>query len=131
MTIAPSRSRRQGGFTLLEVILALTVCAIALTALFGVIAGSKQLTFRAEGALAEGDELRRLLSLSLLVDPAGELLVPPEDSPYRIRVNSEEIEAPERRTDTSTETLYRYDIENDDGDVVLRGTYWVSLEEAE
>jgi hypothetical protein len=111
--------------------LALTICTIALASLFSVIVGSKQLIFRAQGLLEESIELRSLVSLSLLVDEEGELLLPPEDSDYRIGLIADEIEEPERKTEATTETLYHYEIEDEDGDVVLSGTYWVTLEEAE
>jgi hypothetical protein len=117
----------------LEVLLALTICATALAFLFAVIAGSKDLTFRAQGALARGDELRQLVSLSRLVDQTGELLVPEpdSDSDYRLNLEAEELEAPERKTATTTEAVRQYEIENADGDVVYRGFYWITLEEAE
>lgn len=124
-------SRRQSGFTLLEVILALTICATALVGLFGVIAGSKQLTFRAQDVLEESNELWAVVTSTLLVDATGELLVPAEDSDYRIDLNFDQLEPPERKTDTTTETLYEYEIEDPDGNLVARGTYWVTLEEAE
>jgi prepilin-type N-terminal cleavage/methylation domain-containing protein len=126
------RPRRfAGGFTLLEVLIALTICGIALASLFGVIAASKQLTYRARNVLTESDELRRVVTSSLLVDETGELLVPLEDPVLSFSPDSAEIEAPERRTAETTETLFQYEIENDDGDLVLLGTYWVSLEVAE
>jgi prepilin-type N-terminal cleavage/methylation domain-containing protein len=125
------RRGRQGGFTLLEVMIALTICAIALASLFRVISGSKQLTFRARGALTETVELRNLLSLPLLADEQGEPLVSDDDSKYRIEIVPDELEVPDRKTDVTTETLYEYEIKNDDGDVVLRGSYWVTLDVAE
>jgi hypothetical protein len=111
--------------------LALTICAIALASLFRVIVGSKQLTYRAQTALHETIELRNLLSLPLLVDEEGELLVPADDTDYRITLLADELEDPERKTAATTEALYEYEIENPDGDVVARGTYWVTQEEAE
>jgi len=125
------RRRRVRGFTLLEVMLALIICTIALASLFGVIVGNKQLIFRAQGVLEESAELENLIGRSLLVDAEGELLLPPEDSNYRINLIVDEIEPPERKTTTTTETLYQYQIEDEDGNVLLSGTYWVTLEEAE
>lgn len=119
---------RHRGFTLLEVMLALTICAFALAALFRVVAGSKQLTYRAQNALQETVELRHLLNLPLLVDETGELLVPLDESGYRINLVADEIEIPERKTAETTETLYEYEVEDADGRVMLRGSYWVTLE---
>jgi prepilin-type N-terminal cleavage/methylation domain-containing protein len=130
--MSPFRSRRAArGFTLLEVLIALTICGFALAALFGVIAGSKQLTFRARGVLTESDELRRVVTSSLLVDSAGELLVPVEIPTLSFAPDSAEIEVPERKTAETTETLFQYEIEDADGELVLLGTYWISLEVAE
>jgi len=121
--------QRSRGFTLLEVMLALTICAIALTSLFSVIVGSKQLTYTAQGALRESTELQGLIGLLMLVDQEGELLAPPADSDYRFRLMPDELEIPERQTSPTTEALYQYEIEDADGEVVLGGTYWVTLEE--
>jgi Tfp pilus assembly protein PilV len=123
--------RRDSGFTLLEVILALTICAIALIGLFGTIAGSKQLTFRAQDTLRESSALWDVVTATLLVDASGELLAPIEDSEYTVNLNEEELELPDRRTDTTTEALYQYEVEDPDGAVVVTGTYWVTLEVAE
>ena len=123
--------RGQRAFTLLEVLIALTICATALAFLFAVIAGSKDLTFRAHQAVKRGDELRQLVTLSRLVDATGELLVPPPDSDYRIELEGEELEAPERKTATTTQAIRRYEIQNADRDVVYSGYYWITLEEPE
>jgi len=131
MTQRAAGSWRQRGFTLLEVLLALTICTIALASLFAVIVGNKQLIFRAQGALNESAELQDLITRSLLVDQEGALLAEPEESEYRIRLIADELEAPERKTSETTEALYQYEIENEDGEVVMSGTYWVTLEEAE
>jgi prepilin-type N-terminal cleavage/methylation domain-containing protein len=129
---APPRTRpAQRGFTLLEVLIALTICATALAFLFAVVAGSKDLTFRANQALKRGDEVRRLATLSRLVDPAGELLVPAPESDYRVELEAEELEIPERKTATTTQAIRQYEIRNADGDVAYRGYYWITLEEPE
>ena len=122
---------RGRGFTLLEVLLALTICGIAFAALFGVIAGSRQLTFRAQGVLTESDAIRRFATRSLLVDESGELLVPDDRSDYRFNPEAEELEAPERKTAATTETIRLYEIEDADGELLYQGSFWVTLEEAE
>lgn len=126
-----SRRRAQRGFTLLEVLIALTICATALAFLFTAIAGSKDLTFRANRALERGDELRRLATLSRLVDQRGELLVEAPESDYRVDLDGEALDAPVRKTATTTQAIRQYQIENADGDVVFRGYYWITLEEPE
>ena len=128
-----SRPRRPRGFTLLEVLIALTICATSLAILFSVIAGSKRLTFRANGAIKRGDEVRQLVSLTRLVDQTAELLVEPPDpgSDYRIDLEGEELDVPTRKTSTTTQAIRQYEIQNADGDVLYRGYYWITLEEPE
>ena len=94
------RRRGQRGFTLLEVLIALTICATALAFLFTAIAGSKDLTFRANRALQRSDELRRLATMSRLVDQRGELVVEASDQRYRVDLEGEELDVPERKTAT-------------------------------
>jgi prepilin-type N-terminal cleavage/methylation domain-containing protein len=126
--------RAQRGFTLLEVLISLTICATALAFLFAVIAGSKDLTFRANRALQRGDELRQIATLSRLVDQNGELIVTLQseaESAYRIDLEGEALEAPVRKTSTTTQAIRQYEIQNDDGDIVYSGYYWITLEEPE
>lgn len=127
----PVRLRPTRGFTLLEVLIALTICATALAFLFAVIAGSKDLTFRALGAVKRGDEVRQLVSLTRFVDSAAELLVEPPESSYRLDLEGEELDVPVRKTSTTTQAIRQYEIKNADGDVVYRGYYWITLEEPE
>lgn len=132
MRQARRSSGKQRGFTLLEVLIALAICATALAFLFAAIAGSKNLTFRANRALERGNELRQLASLSRLVDQRGELLVEePTGSDYRVDLEGEELEVPERKTSTTTQAIREYEIQNAEGDVVFRGYYWITLEEPE
>lgn len=126
--------RAQRAFTLLEVLISLTICATSLAFLFAVIAGSKDLTFRANRALQRGDELRQIATLSRLVDQSGELLVTLEseaESAYRIDLEGEELDVPVRKTSTTTQAIRQYEIQNDEGDVVYSGYYWITLEEPE
>ncbi|MEK9648766.1 MAG: type II secretion system protein, partial [Gammaproteobacteria bacterium] len=60
------KSARQGGFTLLEVMVALTITGMALGSLFGIIAGNKRLAWRSEESLVKTMQARSLINFSQL-----------------------------------------------------------------
>ena len=70
------RSEGQCGFTLLEVMIAMTLTGLALGGLFGIIAGNKQLAWRAEEALVRSMQVRSRINLSQLNDTRGEVPAP-------------------------------------------------------
>ena len=57
-----TRSKPARGFTLLEVLVALTIAGMALGGLFAVIGGNKRLAWRSEDALVRAREVRSLLN---------------------------------------------------------------------
>ncbi len=122
--------KRLRGFTLLEVMVALTITGMALGGLFGVIAGNKRLAWRSEEALVRSMQTRGMINFSQLNDERGELTVDFEYDGAGIMTGIE-LEAPERKTQASTMALRQYEVLDDLGDVVAVGTYWVELELAE
>ena len=54
------------GFTLLEVIVALTITGFVLGGLFSLVGGSKQLTWRSEASLVRATEIRAATNFALL-----------------------------------------------------------------
>lgn len=122
--------KRLRGFTLLEVMVALTITGMALGGLFGVIAGNKRLAWRSEEALVRSMQTRGMINFSQLNDERGELTVDFEYDGAGIMTGIE-LEAPERKTQASTMALRQYEVQDDLGDVVAVGTYWVELELAE
>jgi prepilin-type N-terminal cleavage/methylation domain-containing protein len=56
----------QAGFTLLEVMIALTITAMVLGGLFSLAAGSKQLAVRTQSALAASTQFRAGINFALL-----------------------------------------------------------------
>ena len=119
----PSPAR---GFTLLEVLVALTITGFALGALLGVIGGNKRLAWRSEDALLEVSRARVQLNLAQLADTPGEL--PPLDLPDELQLEQElALEAPERRTQPGTTVLRRYEVRDLNGELVSEGVHWTRL----
>lgn len=119
--------RSQRGFTLLEVMVALTITGLALGGLFGVIAGNKRLAWRSEAALIKSTQVRSLINFSQLNDERGEIFLDFENEELRL-VTGIELELPERKTMGSRQALRGYEVFDEFGDVVASGTYWVELE---
>lgn len=117
----------QRGFTLLEVMVALTITGLALGGLFGVIAGNKQLAWRAEDVLIESTQVRSLINFSQLNDERGEISVDFVNPDLRLLLGIE-LEEPEKKTQGSPQALRGYEILDDDGEVAVTGSYWVELE---
>jgi prepilin-type N-terminal cleavage/methylation domain-containing protein len=122
--------KRHRGFTLLEVMVALTITGMALGGLFGVIAGNKRLAWRSEEALVKTMQTRGMINFSQLNDERGEVMVDFEYDEVDI-LTGIELEVPERKTQASTMALRQYEVLDDFGDIVAVGTYWVELELAE
>lgn len=114
------------GFTLLEVLVALTITGFALGALLGVIGGNKRLAWRSEDALLEVSRARVQINLAQLADTPGEL--PPLDLPDRLLLEQAlELEEPERRTQPGTTVLRRYEVRAANGELLSDGVQWLRL----
>lgn len=124
---AGSRSK---GFTLLEVMVALTITGMALGGLFGVIAGNKRLAWRSEESLVKTMQARSMINFSQLNDERGEVSIDFENDDLIIN-SGFELEVPERKTQASPLALREYEIFDELGEVIATGTYWVELDLAE
>jgi len=122
------RSERQQGFTLLEVMIALTLTGLALGGLFGIIAGNKQLAWRADAALVRSMQVRSLINFSQLNDTRGDVPVPFAASELQLSDNLLLPEVPERRTQGSVQSLRRYQVLDQNGEELAAGTYHVELD---
>lgn len=129
MNIKARKYSRQSsqGFTLLEVMVALTITGMALGALFGVIGGNKRLAWQSEESLVKTMQTRALINFSQLNDDRGEVYVDFENEDLFID-SGYELEPPERKTQPSTLTLRQYEVIDEFGEVVTIGTYWVKLD---
>ena len=119
--------RSSAGFTLLEVMVALTITAMALGALFSVIGGNKQLAWRAEDALVRSMHVRSLINLAQLGDEDEALFLSIEHEGLDL-VSGEQFEQPERKTESTLDDLRGFRIEAEGGETLAEGTYWVRLE---
>lgn len=124
MKADPARAAR--GFTLLEVLVALTITGFALGALLGVIGGNKRLAWRSEAALLDASRVRVELAFVQLDNGRGEL--PRPDAPSALRIDNDIIiEPPERKTVGVNDILRSYEIVDADGVVITRGVHWAHV----
>ena len=119
--------KRAKGFTLLEVLVAMTITGMALGALFGVIAANKRLAWRSEASLVTTMQTRSLINYSQLNDEQGDVYIDFENQELSID-SGYVLDQPERKTQASTMALRQYEIFDEYGELVTTGTYWVELE---
>ena len=122
------RNEHMRGFTLLEVLVALTIAGMALGGLFAVIGGNKRLAWRSEDALVRTMEVRSLINQAQLDDTRGEFL--PARVVPGLQIESDiELEDPEERVQQGTvHRLRGYELRDSNGEVIARGSYWVELD---
>jgi prepilin-type N-terminal cleavage/methylation domain-containing protein len=118
---------RSSGFTLLEVMVALTITGLALGGLFGIVAGSKRLAFRSESTLLESMQVRSLINFTQLNNERGEIIIDFENTELQLD-DDHELEAPERKSMGTTQALRTYEIRDENDEVVASGSYWVILD---
>ncbi len=128
-TLAPFPNiRNQRGFTLLEVVVALTITGMVLGSLFALAGGSKQLAFRSAQSLDVAIEARAAINFALLQDEYREVEEIMEgDERFSIRAN-EYLEPVPRKTRPTYFKLQSYQVIDEDTDESISGTRWVKLE---
>ena len=119
--------RSAGGFTLLEVIVALAITGFVLGGLFSLVGGSKQLTWRSQESLTRATQIRAAINFALLQNEFAEVEEILEQDAYRVRPG-EALEAPERKTQPTMHQLQAYEIFNSDRDEVIDGVRWIQLD---
>lgn len=120
----PVRTAR--GFTLLEVIVSLTITGFVLGGLFTLVAGSKQLTLRAQDNLTRAMEIRAATNFALLQNEYNEVEFILENDNYESEP-VELLEYPEAKTQPSQYALQEYEIFHQDREEFIRGTRWIRL----
>ena len=119
--------RSAGGFTLLEVIVALAITGFVLGGLFSLVGGSKQLTWRSQESLTRATQIRAATNFALLQNEFAEVEEILEQDAYRVRPG-EALEVPERKTQPTVHQLQAYEIVNSDRDEVIGGVRWIQLD---
>ena len=119
--------RSAGGFTLLEVIIALAITGFVLGGLFSLVGGSKQLTWRSQESLTRATQIRAATNFALLQNEFAEVEEILEQGAYRVRPG-EALEAPERKTQPTMHQLQAYEIVHSDRDAVIDGIRWIQLD---
>ena len=117
----------QAGFTLLEVIVALTITGFVLGGLFTLAGGSKQLAWKSQDSLHRAINARAQVNFALLEDEYADVEPILSDSDYLIR-GVEFLPAPERKTLPVNYVLQSYEVINEQTEQIIRGSRWVRLE---
>jgi prepilin-type N-terminal cleavage/methylation domain-containing protein len=117
----------EAGFTLLEVIVALTITGFVLGGLFSLVGGSKQLSWRSEQSLVQATRVRAATNFALLENEYSDVEEILHDASYRIRA-LDLLEDPERKTQGSVHAFQAYEIVNRDRNEVIAGSRWVQLD---
>ncbi|OGT73501.1 MAG: hypothetical protein A3H44_06620 [Gammaproteobacteria bacterium RIFCSPLOWO2_02_FULL_57_10] len=126
-----ARGSSQQGFTLLEVVVALTITGMVLGSLFALAGGSKQLAFRSGESLHTAIQARAAINYALLQDEYREVEEILEGA-ERFEIRGDDyLEFPPRKTQPTIFKLQTYSVTDEETDEAIMGTRWVRLELAE
>ena len=118
--------KKQDGFTLLEVIVALAITGFILGGLFSLLGSSKQLSWRSEENLLRAVRVRAATNFALLQNEFRDVEGILKDDGYEIRA-LELLDDPIRKTEPLLYALQRYQITDDSRDEQFFGSRWVRL----
>ena len=118
--------KKQDGFTLLEVIVALAITGFILGGLFSLLGSSKQLSWRSEENLLRAARVRAATNFALLQNEFRDVEEILKDGGYEIR-SLELLDDPIRKTEPLLYALQRYQITDDSRDEQFFGSRWVRL----
>ena len=118
--------KKQDGFTLLEVIVALAITGFILGGLFSLLGSSKQLSWRSEENLLRAVRVRAATNFALLQNEFRDVEEILKDDGYEIR-SLELLDDPIRKTEPLLYALQRYQITDDSRDEQFFGSRWVRL----
>lgn len=119
--------RQIRGFTLLEVMVALTITSLVLGGLFSLAAGSKQLAVRTQSTLQDTMAARAHINFALLDNEYRDLEPILTDTRYRSEAG-EALPDVLRRTAPMNDLLQSYRIIDSNTDETIEGVRWIRLE---
>tara|TARA_B110000858_G_scaffold198524_1_gene266208 strand:+ start:16816 stop:17199 length:384 start_codon:yes stop_codon:yes gene_type:complete len=117
----------QAGFTLLEVIAALTITGFVLGGLFSLVGGSKQLSWRAEESLIQATRVRAAINFALLENEYSEVEEILQDDSYQTRP-LDLLEDPIRKTQATVHAFQAYEVINRERNQSIAGSRWILLD---
>ena len=120
------KAKKQDGFTLLEVIVALAITGFILGGLFSLLGSSKQLSWRSEENLLRAARVRAATNFALLQNEFRDVEEILKDDGYEIR-SLELLDDPIRKTEPLLYALQRYQITDDSRDEQFFGSRWIRL----
>jgi prepilin-type N-terminal cleavage/methylation domain-containing protein len=124
------KKSKHAGFTLLEVLVAMTIVGMVLGTVFGLLAGSKRLAFKA------ADDIERTVFLRSAINAAQMLEEPdypelPERYKKDLEMDTEEpIEKPEKQTRPMRLALEPYILHDDEKGIELKSVRLIKLDTA-
>ncbi|MDG2422315.1 MAG: type II secretion system protein [Gammaproteobacteria bacterium] len=120
------KTKAQNGFTLLEVIVALAIAGFILGALFSLLGGSKQLSWRSEESLVRSTHVRAVTNFALLQNEFRDVEEILEIDNYDIR-SIGVLADPLRKTEPMLNALQGFEVINEDRDEEIIGSRWIQL----
>ena len=114
------------GFTLLEVIVALTITGFVLGGLFTLVGGSKKLSWASQQSLVRAANVRAAINFALLENELHDVEEILNNFDYDRRAG-DLLEPPLRKTQGSVLDLQEYEIVNPDTDELIIGNRWVQF----
>ena len=119
-------TRKQRGFTLLEVIVALAISGFILGGLFSLLGSSKQLSWTSEENLLRAARIRAATNFALLQNEYRDVEEILEHDSYEIRA-LELFDDPLRKTEPMINALQQYQIIDDSREEQFFGSRWIRL----
>ena len=119
-------TRKQSGFTLLEVIVALAISGFILGGLFSLLGISKQLSWRSEEHLLHASRIRAISNFALLQNEFRDVEEILRDDNLEIR-SLEILDEPLRKTEPMVHALQSYQIIDVSRDEQFAGSRWIQL----
>ena len=119
-------TRKQSGFTLLEVIVALAISGFILGGLFSLLGISKQLSWRSEEHLLHASRIRAISNFALLQNEFRDVEEILRDDNLEIR-SLEILDEPLRKTEPMVYALQSYQIIDVSRDEQFASSRWIQL----